>query len=175
MPGRKHHPPPRKFSLTHKWKPFCVCKITLHLKMVLGKGRNKGFYLWLLYTMKGSYMRVIRGAIRKGLKKYLWRFFSVEVCDQVFHERRSANREMEKYLCGHFVQAARNGRLTETEIFIKNFFPLRPLPLKPQLSCCGFREWHHLSCFPVFVLFAANIFCLFLPRHNSFLQLRQNL
>ena len=117
--------------------------------------------------MKGSYMRVIHGAILKGLKKYLWRFFSVEDCDQVFHERRSANREMEKYLCGHFVQAARNGRLTETEIFIKNFFPLRPLPLKPQLSCCGFREWHHLSCFPVFVLFAANIFCLFLRRRNS--------
>ena len=75
----------------------------------------------------------------------------------------------------YFVHATRNGRLTETEIFIKNFFSPRPLPLKPQLSCCGFREWHHLSCFPVFVLFAANIFCLFLPRHNSFLQLRQNL
>ena len=93
--------------------------------------------------MKGSYMRVIRGAIRKGLKKYLWRFFSLEVCDQVFHERRSANREMEKYLCGHFVQAARNGRLTETEIFIKNFFS-PPRPLKPQLSCCVFTERHSI-------------------------------
>ena len=60
-------------------------------------------------------------------------------------------------------------------IYQEFLLPPSLLPLKPQLSCCGFREWHHLSCFPVFVLFPANIFCLFLSRHNSSLQQRENL
>ena len=97
-------------------------------------------------------------------------------------EWRATNREMEKYLCGHFVQATRNisSRLQEMAVWPKQKY-LSRISSPPSSSSETTTKllWIYRMAssksLPRLCSFCRKNLSSFQPRHNSFLQQRENL
>ena len=133
-------PPPRKFSVTHKWKHFRVCQIPSDLKMVLGRAQQRGPHSATVHN-EGLLHESDSWSDTQGVEKISVTFLFIRSMRPSFPWAKVGQSRDGEILVWPFRPGSKK-RPSDRNRNIYQEFLLPPRPLKPQLSCCVFTERH---------------------------------